>query len=103
MNAYYFRNDKIAVLGAIKAQLPFSGGKYQLLYSWYEISLPTILYCLNFSYRIRTDQIVLARRHIPLKGHKRIRESRKLYSKPFIYFFSFGAPELITQTNAVID
>ena len=25
MNAYYFRKDKIAVLGAIKAQLPFSG------------------------------------------------------------------------------
>ena len=39
-----------------------------------------------FSYRIRTDQIVLARRHIPLKGHKRIRESRKLHSKPFTFF-----------------
>ena len=48
MNAYYFRKDKTAVLGAIKAQLPFSGGKYQLLFSWYEIPFPTIFYCLNF-------------------------------------------------------
>ena len=51
-----------------------------------------------FSYRIRTDQIVLARRHIPLKGHKRIRESRKLHSKPFTRFFSLGAPEAIAWT-----
>ena len=35
MNAYYFRRDKIAVSGAIKAQLPFSKGNiYQLLNSW---------------------------------------------------------------------
>ena len=33
MNAYYFRRDKTAVLGAMKAQLPFSEGKYQLLNS----------------------------------------------------------------------
>ena len=46
MNAYYFRKYKIAVLGAIKAQLPFSGGKYQLLFSWYEIPFPTIFYFL---------------------------------------------------------
>ena len=31
MNAYYFRRDKTAVLGAVKAQLEFSGGKCQLL------------------------------------------------------------------------
>ena len=55
-----------------------------------------------FSYRIRTDQIVLARRNIPLKGHKRIRESRKLHSKPFTYFFSLGAPDL-GQFNMVLD
>ena len=30
INAYYFREDETAVLGAIKAQLPFSEGKYQL-------------------------------------------------------------------------
>ena len=30
MNAYYFRREKTAVLGAKKAQLPFSEGKYQL-------------------------------------------------------------------------
>ena len=33
MNACYFREDKTAVLGAIKGQLPFSEGKYQLLNS----------------------------------------------------------------------
>ena len=33
MNAYYFREDKTAVLGAMKAQLPFSESKYQLLNS----------------------------------------------------------------------
>ena len=33
MNAYYFREDETAALGAIKAQLPFSEGKYQLLNS----------------------------------------------------------------------
>ena len=33
MNAYYFWEDETAVLGAIKAQLPFSEGKYQLLNS----------------------------------------------------------------------
>ena len=31
MNAYYFWRDKTAIVGAIKAQLPFSEGKYQLL------------------------------------------------------------------------
>ena len=45
---YYFRKAKIAVLGAIKAQLPFSGGKYQLLFSWHEIPFPTNFHCLNF-------------------------------------------------------
>ena len=48
MNAYYLRKDKTAVLGAIKAQLPFSEGKYQLLISWNEILFPTIFYRLNF-------------------------------------------------------
>ena len=33
MNAYYFWEDKTTVLGAIKGQLPFSDGKYQLLNS----------------------------------------------------------------------
>ena len=42
MNACYFREDKTAVLGAIKAQLPFSEGKYQLLSSGAEIPFPTL-------------------------------------------------------------
>ena len=33
MNAYCFREGETAVFGAIKAQLPFSEGKYQLLNS----------------------------------------------------------------------
>ena len=47
------------------------------------------------SYRIRTDQIVLARINIPLKDHKTIWESRKLLSKPFSYFFLVGCPWLL--------
>ena len=33
MNAYYFREDKTAILGVMKAQLPFWEDKYQLLNS----------------------------------------------------------------------
>ena len=47
MNAYYFRREKTAVLGAKKAQLPFSEGKYQLQNSWNTIPFPTIFYHLN--------------------------------------------------------
>ena len=87
-----FGKDKTAVLGAIKAQLPFSGGKCQLLFSGMKFRSLQFSIVWIFSYRNRTDQIVLARRHIPLKGHKRIRESRKFHSKSFTYFFSLGAP-----------
>ena len=93
MNAYYFRKDKIAVLGAIKAQLPFSGGKYQLLFSWYEIPFPTIFYRLNFQLPHPNRSNSVSSQKYPLKGNERIRESRKLHSKPFTYFFSLGAPE----------
>ena len=41
MNAYYFRRSKTAILGSIKAQLPFSEGKYQLLNSGNKTSFPT--------------------------------------------------------------
>ena len=92
MNAYYFRKDKIAVLGAIKAQLPFSGGKYQLLFSWYEIPFPTIFYRLNFQLPHPNRSNSVSSQKYPLKGNERIRESRKLHSKPFTYFFSLGAP-----------
>ena len=37
-----------AFLGAIKAQLPFSEGKYQLLNSWNKMPIPAIFYHLNF-------------------------------------------------------
>ena len=48
MNACHFRRDKATVLGAIKTQLPFLEGKYQLLNSRSEIPFPTIFYHLNF-------------------------------------------------------
>ena len=48
MNAYYFRRGKTAVLGAKKARLLFSEGKYQLQNSWNTIPFPTIFYHLNF-------------------------------------------------------
>ena len=43
-NTYYFRKAKAAVLGAMKAQLPFSEGKCQLLNSWNKSPFPTIFY-----------------------------------------------------------
>ena len=61
-----------AVLGAIKAQLPFSEGKYQLLNSWSTIPFPTIFYHFNFQLGIRTDQTMLAHTNIPFKGHSEI-------------------------------
>ena len=94
MNAYYFRKDKIAVLGAIKAQLPFSGGKYELLFSWYEIPFPTIFYRLNFQLPHPNRSNSVSSQKYPLKGNERIRESRKLHSKPSTYFFSLGAPDI---------
>ena len=48
MNASYFRRDKTAVLGAVKAQLSFSEGKYQLLNSWNKIQLRAHFYHTNF-------------------------------------------------------
>ena len=43
-----FGGKKTADLGAIRAQLPFSEGKYQLLNSWNTVPFPTIFYHLNF-------------------------------------------------------
>ena len=48
MNAYYFQRDKTVVLGAKKAQLQFSEGKYQLQNSLNNIPFPTLFYHLNF-------------------------------------------------------
>ena len=42
-----FGGKKTVVLGAKKAQLPFSEGKYQLQNSWNTILFPTIFYHLN--------------------------------------------------------
>ena len=99
MDAYYFRRGKTAVLGAIKVQLPFSEGKYQLLNSWSTVPYPTVFSCfLPFEFSATAfnppwDQLMLAHTTIPLKGHKTIWESRKLQSKPFSYSFLLGAPD----------
>ena len=42
-----FGGIKLPFLGTIKAQLPFSEDKYQLLNSWNEIPFPTNFYHLN--------------------------------------------------------
>ena len=70
MNAYYFREDETTVLGAIKAQLPFSEGKYSCLIR--EIKFRSLQFSIIwiFSYYIRTDQIALARTNIPVKDHE---------------------------------
>ena len=57
MNIYHFRRNEIAVLGAIKAQLPFSEKKHQLLNSWNLIPFPTIFYHMNFQIRTAFEQI----------------------------------------------
>ena len=62
-----FGGMKRPLLGALKAQLPFSKSNYQLLNSWNKIPFLTIFDRLNFQInRIRTDQIVLAPRNIAL-------------------------------------
>ena len=72
MNAYYFREDKTAVLGAIKAQLPFSEGKYQLLNSGSEIPLPAVLYHLNFQLPHPNRSNSVSSHKCPLKDRKMI-------------------------------
>ena len=108
MNVYYFRRDKTAVLGSIKAQLPFSVGKYQLLNSWNEISFPTIFYVLKFVLPHSNRSSYVSSHNYPFKGHKTISESRKLHFKPFSYSFSLGASELpsikqiFTETSRLV-
>ena len=72
MNAYYFWEDKTAVLGAIKVELPFSEGKYQVLNSWNKIPFPTILYHLNFQLpHPNGSNNVSSHKKNPLKAIKR--------------------------------
>ena len=64
--------DKTTVLGAKKAQLPFSEHRYPLLKSCHKIPFPVISVVGIFSCRIQTDEMLLAHTNIPLKGHKTI-------------------------------
>ena len=64
-----FGGDKTTVLGAIKAQLPFSEGKHRLLISWNEIPFPTIFYHLNFQLPHPNRSNNVSSHKNPLKGH----------------------------------
>ena len=81
-----FGGIRTAVLDAIKAQLPFSEGKYQLLNSWNKIPFPISIICI-FSYRIRTDQIILACKNIPAKTIKRYEKADDCILSLFPIFF----------------
>ena len=68
-----FGGKKTAVLGAMKAQLPFSEGKCQLLNSWNTIPFPTIFYHLNFQLpHPNRSNNVGSHNFIPFKGHSEI-------------------------------
>ena len=77
MNAYYFRRDKTAVLAAIKAQLPFSEGKYQLLNSWNKILFPTNFYYLNFHLPHPNRSNVVSSHKYPFKRPKNVMRKQK--------------------------
>ena len=94
MNAYYFWRDKTAILGAIKAKLPFSGGKYQDASCKFmdQTSICSLQFSIieSFSYCIGTDQIVLALRHIPLGGEGIFvnRDTEKLFCESWLKCFA---------------
>ena len=92
MKAYYSREDKTAVLDPIKAQLPFSEGKYQLLNSESEIPFLAVFYHLNFQLPHPNRSNSVSSHKYPLKDRKMTWESRKLHSKDFCYFFLVGCP-----------
>ena len=63
MNAYYLKEDKSAVLGTIKAQLPFSEVKYRLLNCEIKFLHLSIIFChMNFKgfAQYRCDCIILS-------------------------------------------
>ena len=109
MNAYYFRRGKNCRFGCEKKP------SYHFRKANISCKIRGIQFCsLQFSiiwivsYRIWTDQIMLAHTNVPFKGHSEIRESGKLHSKPLFYYFSLGAPVPwetvpvnITQTRQV--
>ena len=86
-----FGRKKTAVLGAIKAQLPFSEGKYQLLNSWNTIPFRTLIfYHLNFQLP-HPNRSNTVSSYIPLKAMVRYQKAElKLHSKPLL--FLVGCP-----------
>ena len=80
------------ILGEIKAQLPFSEGKYQLLNSWNKILFPTNFYHLNFHLPHPNRSNDVSSHRYPFKRPKNVMRKHKLHSKPCSYFFSLGAP-----------
>ena len=77
MNAYYFRRDRSSVLGAIKAQLPFSEGKYLLLNSRIKFLFPTNFCHLNFHLPHPNRSNDVSSRKYPVKRPKNVMRKHK--------------------------
>ena len=93
MNALYFWREK-TVLGAKKAKLPFSEGKYQLQNSWNTILSATILYHFNFQLPHPNKSNNVSSHRCPfLKAIVKYEKAEKLHSKPLFYYFYLGTPE----------
>ena len=102
MNAYYFRRDKTAVLGAIKAQLPFSESKYQLLNSWNKVLFPTNFYYLNFQLPHPNRSNVVSSHKYPFKeAKKRYEKAENCILSLFPIFCSLGAPDFCGRDRQV--
>ena len=104
MNAYYFRTDKTAVFGAIKAgQLAFLEGKYQLLNSCNKIPFPAVFYPFNFQlpHPSRSNN-VSSHKHPFKRSQIDIRKQKTVSSKPFSYFF-FSSWVPLDFTNILVE
>ena len=91
-NAYYFRRDKTAILGTIKAQLPFSEGKHELLNSWNKISFPRIFYHMTFQLPHPNRSNSVSSQKYPFKRQYNDMRKRKTGFYAFPHFISLGAP-----------
>ena len=94
MNPYYFRRDKTAILGAIKTQLLFSEGKYQLLNSRNKVPFPRIFYHLNFqlTHPNRSNSVGSHKCHFKRPQNEIRKQKTALLA--FSLFFSLGAPDI---------
>ena len=92
MDAYYFQSDKTTVLGATKARLPFSEGKYQLLNSRNTIPFLAVFYPLNFQLPHPNGSNNVSSHQYPLKRPLNDTRKQKTVFKAFFLFFVIGCP-----------